>query len=271
VQTSNARLKVDLRDRVIARLLYLDGEYEREFHQLFRHMDLQGSVCVDIGANLGLHTVELGKVVGGSGSVFSFEPSAHNFSLLQENIALNGLTNVNAVHAALSDTEGSGRLALSETNFGDHQIAIHHRASANRCEEVRLISGDSVLSEVADQRVKLIKIDVQGHEYRVLQGLQKTLSRNRDVFVMIEVAPGPLRNAGSSGGQVMQWMKSQGFVAWEFHPDRVLPASVPWAYDLIHDDKDVNVIVCRDENKLISVLEKWRGYKIPRGGNSTSS
>ncbi|HEX4923557.1 MAG TPA: FkbM family methyltransferase [Bdellovibrionales bacterium] len=264
VKTDSARLKVDLRDHVIARFLYLDGVYEPEFQQLFRLMGLDGAVCVDIGANLGLHTVELGARAGARGRVYAFEPSRHNFGLLQENIALNGLNNVTAVHAALSDREGTARLRLSATNFGDHQVATAGTGGAY--EEIKLTTGDAALAGESEGRVKLIKIDVQGHEYQVMQGLTKTLARNRDVFVMMEVAPGPLKNAGSSGEQLMRWMSDQGFHGWEFHPHRILPVSSPWAYDLIDVTKDVNVLFCRDREKLLRLLETWRGCQIPRSG-----
>lgn len=268
VQTASARLRVDLRDHVIARFLYLDGAYEPEFQELFRLMRLRDSVCVDIGANLGLHTVDLGSLAGPSGEVYAFEPSSHNFELLKENVVLNGLANVRAHHAALSDREGTARLRLSRTNFGDHQLAAGGSAAgpAGEFEEVRVLTGDAVLSKVAAGRVQLIKIDVQGHEYQVLQGLKTTLERNSDAFVMMEVAPGPLKNAGSSGQQLMSWMRDQGFHGWEFHPHRILPVSEPWAYDLIDVTKDVNVLFCRNREKLLALLERWRGYSIPRSG-----
>src|SRR5262249_10058136 len=79
VGLSGRRMGVELRDEVIGRLLYLSGEYEPYIERLVRYMDLRGGVCIDIGANIGLHTLTLSELVGPAGRVFAFEPEAHNF------------------------------------------------------------------------------------------------------------------------------------------------------------------------------------------------
>jgi FkbM family methyltransferase len=261
IKTPRGNFKIDLRDHVIARVLFLDGEYEPEFQQLFEKMELAGGVCVDIGANLGLHTIALGKLAN---QVFAFEPSSHNYSLLQKNVELNGLQNVQAIHAALGDQEGFAELALSHSNFGDHQILTPTHKNAEKTESVKVLAGDQALATVGENKIKLIKIDVQGYEYHVLEGLKKTFDRNPDAYVMLEVAPKHLKLAGSSGEQVMSWMKNHGFFGWEFDPYRVMPVAQAWAYDLIDDSKYVNILFCRREEKIKSLFEKWRGFKVAR-------
>jgi len=69
-----------------------------------------GKTFVDAGANFGIYTMVASKLVGQSGRVIAFEPTAESFEVLRRNIALNGLTNVLAVQGALSDKAGTAWL-----------------------------------------------------------------------------------------------------------------------------------------------------------------
>lgn len=261
VNGNRFKLKVDLRDAVIARMLYIDGEYEPEFHDLMSRMGLEGSICVDIGANIGLHSLALSRFVGSGGKVFSFEPSSHNFALLKENLRLNDASNVSATNAAVGSRAAKLKLQLSSTNFGDHKIAVNGKAGG-ACEEVDVIAIDQALADVPAGKIKCIKVDVQGFEHEVILGMRKTLEKNPDAFVFLEVGSGLLEAAGSSGRALMKLMRELGFAGWEIHPIRVMPVSEPWAYDLIDHSKDVNVLFCKNEAKLIRLLEEWKGLKI---------
>jgi len=74
------KMRVDVRDYPIGQTLYLDGDYEPELQDLMRHLSLSGSVSLDVGANIGLHTLTMSELAGASGQVFAFEPEAHNYS-----------------------------------------------------------------------------------------------------------------------------------------------------------------------------------------------
>src|SRR5436309_838879 len=84
-------------DGIIARFLYLEGSYESHLLDLIGALPLQGTTCLDIGGNIGLHALVLGGQVGPNGRVYSFEPERHNHELLDYNLRLNGLSNVYSV------------------------------------------------------------------------------------------------------------------------------------------------------------------------------
>lgn len=255
VAVGNQKIRVDLRDRIIGSLLYVQGDYEAELLRLIGTMDLRGATCVDIGANLGLHSLAMSAAVGTSGRVFAFEPEGHNFHLLEHNLRANGASNVIPRRMAAGEVEGFCRLALNPWNYGDHRVET--AISGRFLQEVPLTTIDACLRDVPSGTVALIKIDVQGYECQVLEGMRSTLQRNPQVVLFLEVFPEGLRAAGKSAKQLMEMVRASGFVGWEFHDHRVLPVSDSWIYDLIRDGRHVDVILSCNPDRLWNVLENY--------------
>ncbi|HEU4619395.1 MAG TPA: FkbM family methyltransferase [Gammaproteobacteria bacterium] len=119
VSVGGFRLYVDPRDRTIAKKIALYGGYE-PFLQgvLLRHAQA-GTVVIDVGANVGLHTLPLAGKVGKSGRVIAFEPDPENHSLLLKNLQANGLlSRVTVYNVGLSDKGGGALLYQSAANRG---------------------------------------------------------------------------------------------------------------------------------------------------------
>src|SRR6188474_2455828 len=104
VAMGSRHVRIDLRDRIIAKRLYLGVAWERDLQELLAAMSLRGGVCLDIGANIGVHSLLMS-------------------ALLEANLKLNRVTNVTAAATALGDSVGTCRLAVSPNNFGDHRVA----------------------------------------------------------------------------------------------------------------------------------------------------
>lgn len=261
-------LRVDLRDDIIGYLLYTAGEYEAHVQRLFAAMQLRDATAIDVGANLGLHTLALRDCVGPRGRVIAFEPEPHNFALLTENLRVNGPSpNVTTHRQAVGAGPGICRLTLHPTNFGDHRVTntANHNATngAANTVEVPINSLDDTLATLPPGAIQLIKIDVQGFEMSVLAGMTQTLARHPDALVMIEVFPEALRAAGSSGTALVTRLAELGLTGWEFHEHRLLPVAPAWSYDLLEDGKDVNLILSRNAEKLRAVMTRWWGKPLP--------
>ena len=281
-------LRVDLRDDIIGYLLYTTGEYEAHVQRLFAAMELRDATVIDVGANLGLHTLALRDCVGPRGRVIAFEPEPHNFALLTENLRLNGPSpNVTTHRQAVGAAPGTCRLTLHPTNFGDHRVTNsapeknnsttnHNSAYADDCTgnhtaannsahtvEVPIIRLDDTLAAIPAGAIQLIKIDVQGFEMSVLAGMTQTLARHPDALLLIEVFPEALRAAGSSGAALVTRLAELGLTGWEFHEHRLLPVAPAWSYDLLEDGKDVNLILSRNAEKLRAVMTRWWGKPLP--------
>jgi FkbM family methyltransferase len=258
IRVGTKRMRIDLRDQTIAKRLYLGVEWEPELQGLLRVMDLRGSVCLDIGAHIGIHTLLLSELVGPSGRVYAFEPEPHNFSLLEQNLQINGATNVAALCTAAGDVPGRGRLAVNPTNRGDHRLS--RGATGTAC-EVTISTVDEVLEPLPSGTVRFIKIDVQGYEHHVLRGMPRTLQRNPDVILAIEVFPRALRDAGTSAMELIDWLAQVGMIGWEFVP-RLLPIQEGWLYELMRERQQVDVIASRNRDLLMTVLGRWYGRPL---------
>ena len=261
VEVDGDAFVVDLRDTVIGRDLYVEHSYEQGLRRLMRCVDLEGLVCIDVGANLGLHTVLLARRAA---RVLAFEPDQLNYSLLARNVAANALGNVTAFNSAVGDREGSCQLRVSADNFGDHRVCAVTANSEG--EEVPMTTVDVASRALVPGSVGLLKIDVQGYEDHVLQGAQDTLAKNPDLTLMIEISPSHLTAAGRSASGLVRWLVSQGFGGVEVTDDRMVPLSEPWAYEFMRSEYHVDLVLSRNGRKLASALSSYWGRPFPELG-----
>jgi len=167
------------------RLFEGDILLEKKSLERFLSFVCLGDIIYDIGANIGLYTIFLAKAVGEKGQVIAFEPGSQNFDRLRENMILNKLGNVRIFKKALGHAtkkaklygEG-GRSSLisppSERTDIDFQV-------------VEMVRGDNFREKEDLPLPRAIKIDVEGYEYAVLQGLQRTLSLPICELCLVEV------------------------------------------------------------------------------------
>ena len=162
-------------DVYIGRSMEKYGEFSEQEVDLFRQICRPGDVVIEVGSNIGAHTVPLAQMVGTGGMVVACEPQATVFQVLCGNIALNNLTNVHTRHVAVGDAEGQIVVPnidyRRENNFGGLGLEDHHRGY-----NVPLITLDGS-AEVP--RLRLLKIDVEGMESQVIRGAEQLVQRYR--------------------------------------------------------------------------------------------
>ncbi|WPB75647.1 FkbM family methyltransferase [Archangium violaceum] len=261
VRVQDFQMKVDLRDEIVGTLLYVEGDYEPEFRRLLEHLEVEGGVCLDIGANIGLHTLTLSRRVGPRGKVISFEPEQHNHELLRENLRLNHAENVDARHMAVGNRMGSVRMALHPYNYGDHRVA--GEGTGGTGQEVPLTTVDEAVKDIPAGEIRLVKIDVQGYEHNVLQGMRRTVERNPGMVLLVEVFPEALLQAGSSASKLVQALVDMGFDGWEIHQRRLIPLGKPWVYDHMWNSCEANLVLSRDTERLKQVVGASFGRTLP--------
>jgi FkbM family methyltransferase len=148
-----------------------------------------GAVFVDVGANVGFFSVIAARLVGSAGTVVAFEPVPKNAALIRRNAARNGFRQVTVVEKAVADREGSGRLVLAAYAGGSALDFVAPPPDACGRLDVDLVTLDGWLAERPGLRPDLVRIDVEGAELAVLQGMADTLSRLRpDVIVEVDDA-----------------------------------------------------------------------------------
>jgi FkbM family methyltransferase len=151
-----------------------------------------GDVFYDVGANIGWYSMLASRVVGRSGKVIAFEPSVSNAALLQENTSANGLANVTAIPAAVTDQEGwasfiyGGSLQgrLSKVDTAAHAKRRSRQKISSRASMVPILSLDSWIAQTSQPPPTLLKIDVEGSEVGVLRGMTHTLLTARPTLVI---------------------------------------------------------------------------------------
>ncbi len=203
-----ARMELDLSD-LIQRNMYL-GCYERTETAVFKQVVRRGDVVVDVGANVGYFTALAAKLAGPSGRVLAFEPSPYAFSRLQQMVLVNNLRQVSVFNAGLSDRHGLVQLFLPPSTAHNHTpTMVPHEASQPVDVEVRTF--DECVQATRINQVKLMKVDVEGYEPRVLQGAYETAISGRIHHLLIEFNEYWLRRAGSSAGELHELAHSLGF------------------------------------------------------------
>jgi FkbM family methyltransferase len=164
-------------DTHIGRSLDLYGELSEPEIDLFRGFLRPGMVAVDVGANIGTHTVCFAQSVGPSGRVFAFEPQSVLHQLLVGNVTLNGCANVIAENKALGASAGSVVVPFldyaREGNFGALELGAWAQG-----ETIPVATLDSYALPICH----LIKIDVEGMERDVLEGAHTTIARHRPLL-----------------------------------------------------------------------------------------
>jgi FkbM family methyltransferase len=138
---------------------------------------------VDIGANIGAHTLLFAKLTGNGGRVIAFEPTDFAFSKLQRNLSLNDAAHVEAVKLALSDAD----LPPQEVNFRSSW-----RTDGSRRDGVSAVAFqrlDAWSEQTKLGKIDLVKIDVDGNEFPLIVGGRETIARNRPLILMEAVGP----------------------------------------------------------------------------------
>lgn len=188
---------LDSTDRALGPHLLLNGYWESWITLAFHRLVQPGMVCIDVGANVGYHTITLADLVGPGGAVLGFEPNPRCAELLKETVLLNGFQNHTVIsNHAVSDTVGA-TVHLSVEQGRPMNGTIVGRHSNEEVVEVQTVTIDSVSSGLP--RVDLIKIDVEGAEEGVWDGMQETLRRNPAMKVILEFNGGrgdPVRFLG---------------------------------------------------------------------------
>jgi FkbM family methyltransferase len=246
-EIGGAMFDCDLSD-VLSREVCFTGLYEPPVTRVFQRQLRPGGTAIDVGANWGYFTLLAATAVGPSGAVVSLEPDPRQYDTLARNVAMNGFTHVTTVRAAAS--ANAGRMTLlgyadDEENRGVSRIAADGEASrhgATRQFDVDGVTIDALVPAVRE--VDLVKIDVEGAEDLVLQGMRDGLSRHRYRAVLLELHPGLLDARGVAPESCLALLQQCGYRGW------TIDAS-PRAYRRAIDPR-------RSIEPLLRPLDEWR-------------
>lgn len=170
-------------DNYIERCILSQGTYEDEIGKLI-YISLKPSyIALDIGANIGLQSLRMSQAVGPGGKVYAFEPLQHLQEKFQKNMQLNRVDNVTLFPFALADVAAEDDFKINTNAWNQGTFTLSDKASGDQTQRVIIKVADE-LSAIKDlERLDFIKIDVEGFEFKVLQGLSNTLKRHKPRIV----------------------------------------------------------------------------------------
>jgi FkbM family methyltransferase len=207
-------------DDGIDRRIYYTGHYEAPTEALFRKL-LPGAKCfVDIGANNGFFAILAARQMNDAGRVFAFEPFPATFARLQRNLQVARVQSVEARPIALSNaTERRSMFArvgaLGYTTFAGQEDTAHDKAAetatATIDESVECDTFDRVWAKCGEGRVDLVKMDIEGAELLVLEGMAQALRDRLFRHMFLEVHPRQIRDLGGEPRRVAELLAEQGY------------------------------------------------------------
>lgn len=207
---------VDSRDISLTPHLLRQGCWEPEISRFFLRIVKPGMRIVEVGANVGYYTLLACSLVGPSGSVAAFEANPANASLTRRSLLVNGFRDRAAV-IGMAVTNAPGSVILhrldqrqgdsSLFDFSDDQLA--NAGDRVTKLEVPATSLDAFFEK--DEPIDLIRMDVEGAEPLVFEGMHRILERNPRMKIMIEFFPERIQRSGRQPTEFLESIMAMGF------------------------------------------------------------
>lgn len=150
---------------------------------MIRHLG-RGDVFYDIGANLGFFSLLAAHISGlDEGRVYAFEAAPDNAEAIAVNARLNAIDNVEVLAVAVSDRDGRGRLQVVDDQSWSKLVEYGEHPFTERVIDVEMVAIDTLVASGRVPPPTVVKIDVEGAELAVLQGMWETLARHRPAII----------------------------------------------------------------------------------------
>jgi FkbM family methyltransferase len=211
VRVGGVMLALNNKDAVVSGSLFL-GFYEKSNIEIFLKLIASDRAInfIDIGANIGMYSILAAKHSVAGSRVISIEPDDINCGFIRKSVAMNSCVNVTIFQQAAGDYDGDAKLYINELNKADHRL--YDEKSERPFKQIKVCQIDTLLAAEGDGfRVDLVKIDTQGFELKVFKGMQKTLSSNPHIEIIIEFWPWGIAQAGDNPSELLDLILSHGF------------------------------------------------------------
>lgn len=217
----------------IACYLYLFETWEPDCSAYIRKNFKPGKTFIDIGANIGYYSLLASQLAGENGNVIAVEASPKIFEALQENIRLNNsASNIEAHNFAITGAPGKASVYLgpdcnlgSTTTNASLKNKFPYRSYRHEA-EVNAVTLDYLFNSKNIQNLQMIKIDVEGTEREVINGMTEIIQNGSpELEILIELTPLWWAKPKPPIEEVLQPFFKQGYKAYQI-PNSYLP----WRY-----------------------------------------
>jgi FkbM family methyltransferase len=226
--------------------IYLFGRFEPATVSAYSRRVRQGAVVVDIGANIGAHSLHFARLVGPDGRVLAFEPTQYAFAKLRRNIELNpGLASrILPSQSMLVATDGVAVPAAIYSSWplvASGDLHAVHRGELRSTSGASAVTLDAALEAAGHERVDVIKLDVDGNEPEVVAGGKRILERSRPVIFM-ELAPYLYPAGDPRFATMLATLTTLGYRFVDERTARPVPDTAAALAELVGEGASVNVI-----------------------------
>jgi FkbM family methyltransferase len=202
------KMYVDTRDKAISVHLLTEGRWEPWITEFLKRLARPGMNVADIGANMGFYSLLLADRVGPAGRLWAFEPDPQNFRLLEWNLNANGLTSRSkALRIAAFDRHARVRLSQETTNLGNHSVIPEGAAAPGAFLTVDAAPLDDCIAAPLD----LMKIDAEGSEPFIWDGMSRLLAESPNVRIVMEFDAGFIASKGRDPLAFLARIRADGF------------------------------------------------------------
>ncbi len=217
VDARHGRFLVSPHDVYLGRAVILYGEYGEIEWQFLEQLMQDGKDAVEVGANIGTHTVSMARKLARMGRrLLAVEPQPVVFQNMCANLALNGLLNVVAENAACSDAPGWLTFEAPDYSRENNSGGVFMREDGGGSQRIRSVPLDQLVP--GDFDVGLIKIDVEGFEQKVLEGATGTIARCRPAIYLEN-------DRVERSKALIEWLWAAGYKLWWHIPPLFNPGN----------------------------------------------
>lgn len=211
--------------------IYLYGSYIRE--EVEERMMLKAAedctTIIDVGANIGYYSIQFAETK--NATIYAFEPMDYQHETLRRNLAINSISNVNTIKKIVSDQEGIERIYFSGfENTGKSSIV----KKADQHEDIDAVTLDSFCEINNINNVDLIKIDVEGYEFKVLNGFHSMLESKKVTHVFVELLEKNLNKAGTSSREICDLLNKYDYRGYSIGVDGLMPYEIGSSESLVY-------------------------------------
>lgn len=237
-------------DKGISAELLMFGTHEPITTQLLSKELKKGMVCLDIGANIGYYACLESNIVGEDGRVYAIEASPRNFQTLEKNVSLQKKSNIELYNFACGDKEGDVNFLTSDrSNWSkilDEDTVFEYKDKVIHEDKVPQKTIDSFLDEKKVDRINLVRMDTEGYEYKILQGMKRTISKFKPL-ISFELHRNVLGKEKTES--ILNFLKNQGYEIKYYLP-RILDAPIVGNQKMVKNLRINDLLKRLNENVL---------------------
>jgi|HubBroStandDraft_5_1064220.scaffolds.fasta_scaffold223893_1 FkbM family methyltransferase len=240
------RWSLDLREGIDFSI-YLLGAFEPSLIKFYEKRIKPGQTVLDIGANIGAHTMHFARAVGPNGRVVAVEATDYAYRKLCANLELNPTlrSQVSAQQVLLAASALSAKPAALHSSWPldeGHELHPLHRGELKSVGGARVLALDQLVLEEKLTRIDWIKIDVDGNELSVLQGASTVLDTMHPCLFM-ELAPSCYEDSPENFDELIELLLRHGYAFYSIPRLRPLPATAVELKRSIPEGASINVMV----------------------------